>query len=296
MLNTKHLTTDFSRYEGDLNANEKCVKNFCFRFVKQSVLTNKCLFISPETLQRGRPDLLKHLQRSRKTHAGGDDEIAPTAKKPKLILCNDTVSHGEEAVMGKFSDLAKRTTESELAIKNLQQENATLTFALQKIQQQDEIKTRQLLQLEEQIRVMDLQMTQAFQQLQAQVAQNGLAANVHFIQDCPEVQAILPGFQLGLHTSLKESGPLVLLEYLAQGLPFLAYATGAVAALIRPEFPEYFMDHFDPEQWQKRITQLLHSQPDTDKMERVLKAHFSPQQYSEKCLKFYQKILENEAC
>lgn len=140
--------------------------------MKQSVLTNKCLFISPETLQRGRPDLLKHLQRSRKTHAGGDDEIAPTAKKPKLILCNDTVSHGEEAVMGKFSDLAKRTTESELAIKNLQQENATLTFALQKIQQQDEIKTRQLLQLEEQIRVMDLQMTQAFQQLQAQLSQS----------------------------------------------------------------------------------------------------------------------------
>ena len=118
--------------------------------------------------QRGRPDLLKYLQRSRKTHASADDD-AGSVKKPKVVTSG--VQEQEKSVLEQLADLVRKTTESELLIKSLQQENANLTFAVQKLQQQDEIKQRAIVSLEETVRVMELHMTQAFQQLQAQVTQ-----------------------------------------------------------------------------------------------------------------------------
>lgn len=124
--------------------------------------------------QKGRPDLLKHLQRSRKTNNSSGhhdhDDIGHNAKKPKTVTSGGMMMMGGDPnVLEQLSDLIRRVTESEMTIKNLQQENAALSFGMQKLQQQDEMKQRALVALEEHIRVMENQITQAIQQQQTQI-------------------------------------------------------------------------------------------------------------------------------
>lgn len=102
------------------------------------------------------------------------------------------------------------------------------------------------------------------------------------------VQPILHCSKLGLHTSLSESGPLVLIEYLAQGLPFLAYETGEVSKILKPYFPDYFIDNFEIENWIKRIKLLLSKEVEVEKMKTVFEKHFGTEQYFKKIISIYQ--------
>ncbi len=104
------------------------------------------------------------------------------------------------------------------------------------------------------------------------------------------VQEILPNFKLGLHTSKSESGPLVLIEYLCHGLPFLAYETGEVALKLKEYFPQYFIDNFDIKSWLHRIEILLAEEPDTEKMKYVFDKYYGENQYLEKVKSIYKCI------
>ena len=130
-----------------------------------------------------------------------------------------------------------------------------------------------------------------FQELQSSIIELGLSHKIRFVEDCTEIQEVLPAFRLGLHTSTAESGPLVLIEYLAQGLPFLAFDTGEVASILRPYFPFYFINNLDPDQWVERIAMLLQIPPDPKKMQQVFEQHFGHKLYTEKCLSFYQRVV-----
>lgn len=125
----------------------------------------------------------------------------------------------------------------------------------------------------------------------AQVKKNGLSNRVFFVNNCREVQKELGKFKLGLHTSPNETGPLSIIEYLAQGLPFLAYRTGEAAEIISREFPEFFIDNFVVEEWVSRINSLIMLPPDKEKMMNVFETHFSKKVYLQKCLNIYQSVL-----
>ena len=106
-------------------------------------------------------------------------------------------------------------------------------------------------------------------------------------------QAIMGKSKIGLHTSKSETGPLVLIEYLAQGLPFLAYETGEVAKILKPHFPEYFIDNFDLEKWKMRLDLIRNSSPDTQKMAMVFEQYFGEKQYYIKLLNIYKCVLNS---
>jgi hypothetical protein len=57
--------------------------------------------------------------------------------------------------------------------------------------------------------------------------------------------------------SESESGPLVLLEYIFAGLPFISFRTGEVADKIYKYFPEFFCDNFNMEEWILRYKSIL---------------------------------------
>ena len=128
-------------------------------------------------------------------------------------------------------------------------------------------------------------------ELEAAIQNKSLAGQVRLIHHCHNVQAQLGGYQLGLHTSNSETGPLAVIEYLAQGLPFLAYRTGAAADLIGRDFPEFFIDCFEPEAWVERIRQLLATPPDRARMAEVFERHFSKKRYVEQCIEIYRRVL-----
>lgn len=110
----------------------------------------------------------------------------------------------------------------------------------------------------------------------------------HFQTD---VQVVLNKYKMGIHTSSMETGPLVVVEYLAQRLPFLSYKTGEASTIISKYFPEFFIANFDKYEWIGRIQELLQYSPDFEKMDYVFSKHFSKQSYLSKCLKIYSDVL-----
>jgi len=112
-------------------------------------------------------------------------------------------------------------------------------------------------------------------------------------ENCNNVQSILNNYDLALHTSKSEAGPLVLIEYLAQSLPFIAYSTGGVVKKIKNELNLLIINDFDVKKWISRINELLliDKKDIKQKMNTAYLNNFSSSTYFNKCLKIYQENL-----
>ena len=121
----------------------------------------------------------------------------------------------------------------------------------------------------------------------------GLDNIINFNEHCNNIQKILYKYDLALHTSKSEAGPLVLIEYLAQSLPFVAYSTGEVVQKIREKLPILIVDNFDIQHWIKQIHQLLNSNRTLiiKKMRTIYSDNYSTDIYYNRCLKIYQNNL-----
>ncbi len=124
----------------------------------------------------------------------------------------------------------------------------------------------------------------------------GLEKQVRFMHDCYNIQPILNQFDLALHTSKSETGPLVLIEYLAKKLPFLAYETGEVSAQIKEELPRFVMQNYEPAAWVAAIHEIISADRKIvdKKMEMVFEKYFSIDQYYENGMSIYTKGLEKD--
>lgn len=119
---------------------------------------------------------------------------------------------------------------------------------------------------------------------------------VELIQNETDIQQYLGNFALGIHTSLSETGPLVLLEYMAHGLPFITSDYGEVVNQIRQELPNFIASSFNEVEWRHKIEFIeQEKQINGEKLNQRLKAlfaeKFSPEAYIEQCLKIYQNVL-----
>ena len=112
-------------------------------------------------------------------------------------------------------------------------------------------------------------------------------------ENCNNVQSILNNYDLALHTSKSEAGPLVLIEYLAQSLPFITYSTGGVVKKIKNELNLLIINDFDVKKWISRINELLliDKKDIKQKMDTAYLNNFSSSTYFNKCLKIYQENL-----
>ena len=106
------------------------------------------------------------------------------------------------------------------------------------------------------------------------------------------VQRFLKNYSLALHTSFSETGPLVLVEYLSKGLPFLAHSAGEVADVLKNEIPECFIDSLDITEWEERVSYLESASPSVEKLNGLFYKYFGSQQYVEKCLDIYNHVLD----
>jgi glycosyltransferase involved in cell wall biosynthesis len=120
--------------------------------------------------------------------------------------------------------------------------------------------------------------------------------HVRIVSNEADIQQYLGNFKLGIHTALSETGPLVLLEYMAQGLPFITSDTGEVVNRIREELPSFIVSTFDEKEWKKRIKSLdneimVNGPALKQKLQYLFNEKFSPQRYLDQCLKIYQRVL-----
>ncbi len=118
----------------------------------------------------------------------------------------------------------------------------------------------------------------------------------HFInidESCSNIQKIIHNYDLGLHTSKSETGPLVLIEYLAHNLPFITFKTGEVVEKIKIDLDLLIVDNFEYADWIYRIEKLLlMNKKNIEKdIETIYKKYFSPSSYYNQCIQIYQKNL-----
>jgi glycosyltransferase involved in cell wall biosynthesis len=90
-------------------------------------------------------------------------------------------------------------------------------------------------------------------------------------------------------TSVSESGPLVLIEYLAQNLPFLSYNTGEVSKIIKDENSSFVIDTFIEKDWIESIAEI--KKKNDFNLNAIYDKHFSSKKYLNTCIDIYNKIM-----
>lgn len=135
-----------------------------------------------------------------------------------------------------------------------------------------------------------------YNQLLRFIKDNDLQQSISFIHHCSNVQSILHQFSAAIHCAHSESGPLVLIEYIAQGLPFVTYHTGEVAEQLYPHLPGWIMHDFDVDKWVQAIDYVM-QQPGEKIREQcgqLYEHYYSPQWYYQQCVQIYHKGLHLE--
>jgi glycosyltransferase involved in cell wall biosynthesis len=132
-----------------------------------------------------------------------------------------------------------------------------------------------------------------YEKITSWITKNEMNNDITILTDCINIQPLLNQFDLGVHTAKSESGPLVLIEYMAQGLPFITYNTGEVVEEIKNKIPLAVMHSFDKDEWLKRIETLL-ALPFEDvssKFCNVYDHYFSTEVYYNKVMEIYESVL-----
>ena len=133
-----------------------------------------------------------------------------------------------------------------------------------------------------------------YEKIKHVINKNRLKEHIDIVHNCSNIQPFLHQFDFALHTSISESGPLVLIEYMAQGLPFLAYNTGEVVEEIKSKIPLAVMNSFDKDEWLNRMQTLI-SLPFEDlnhKFSNLYDYYFSTEVYYKKLMDIYQTVLK----
>ncbi len=86
---------------------------------------------------------------------------------------------------------------------------------------------------------------------------------------------------------------MVLLEYLSQGVPFLAYKVGEVSNVLIEHLPLFFIDNYDLTEWGHRIQEIKRSNISDVKLKEIFYKYFGPEQYINQCMQIYQKVLNS---
>lgn len=132
-----------------------------------------------------------------------------------------------------------------------------------------------------------------YESLVEQTQSIGINKLIFFHTDCKNIQPMLQSFDLAIHPALRESGPLVLIEYLGHGLPFVAFKTGQVAQQVARELPEFFLDSFEFSVWFERIKFLMEHRDEYGiRMKESFRKNYSEDQYIENLERFYLKIMD----
>jgi glycosyltransferase involved in cell wall biosynthesis len=131
-------------------------------------------------------------------------------------------------------------------------------------------------------------------ELQKRLHDFQVSSRVRFLTDITDVQTVLPEYDLALHTSQNESGPLALIEYMAALVPFVAYEAGEVANQLKAHIPRVFLNTLNKEEWVARIVEMLASREQYRReFDRIFEQLYSEEMYYASCMKIYGAALSS---
>jgi glycosyltransferase involved in cell wall biosynthesis len=133
-----------------------------------------------------------------------------------------------------------------------------------------------------------------YNNLQNHIHTLGLTSRVALVQGISNLYEQMGNYSFALHTSIAETGPLVLVEYLYAGLPFITYNTGDVVTIIEKQLPNFIVHSFNEAEWLKAIEQLQQKMPEhnfNNVMSEIVQENFSEANYFIQLLHIYNKIM-----
>jgi glycosyltransferase involved in cell wall biosynthesis len=122
------------------------------------------------------------------------------------------------------------------------------------------------------------------------IQENLPGSKVKIIEGISDFSKIYNEYDFAIHAAMSESGPLVTLEYMAYGIPFIAYNTGEVAYTLKKELPLHFMNTFDVKEWVKNLKQIEAQENISEKLKSLFNKYFSPENYVNECIRIYENI------
>lgn len=115
---------------------------------------------------------------------------------------------------------------------------------------------------------------------------------VHFVTGCINVQAELKKYKVGLLTSISEGDSLVVIEYLAQGIPCLVTNVGEAVKVIKETFPYMVLDNYDLKNWEDSYHKALKIKP--NEIQNLFDTHYSQDYYLNQYLEVYNRLLQKD--
>ncbi len=109
-------------------------------------------------------------------------------------------------------------------------------------------------------------------------------------EDIDDVSNILNKCKLGLLVSYRETGPIVLLEYLYSGIPFLAYETGEISKILKEDIPDFFVDSFDKNIWKEKVKDIISAEYDKNKLKEIVTQNFGENDFYSKLILIYKWV------
>lgn len=209
-------------------------------------------------------------------------------KRARAFFLANTIQKNHKARLPNLEDISERSHLAIIKVANFRISKNQL-FAVRLVEQLSKHYTVKM------VLTGGINEPDYYAKVQQLVGELGLSNQVGFVHDLKDVQPELYKYTLAIHTASMESGPLVLLEYLAVGLPFLAYKTGQVAEELQPDFPEFFLETFKIQDWIDRIQLILNMNlPSVQKrMIEHFERQFAPEVYGDRCQALYRQIMES---
>ena len=122
-----------------------------------------------------------------------------------------------------------------------------------------------------------------------------LTRKVNIVNGVNNLYDVIGKYDVALHTATLETGPLVLLEYMQAGLPFLTYNTGDVANNISKLLPELVMQSFEQQAWIASIKTILKNESTRKaikiKMKQVVVEIYTEEKYWQRLSYVYKTVL-----
>lgn len=113
---------------------------------------------------------------------------------------------------------------------------------------------------------------------------------IHFKTGCYNVQAELNQYELALLPSISEGDALVVVEYMAQGIPFLVANVGESVKIIQQHFPFLVQKDYEIKNWKENYPKAI--QLRSEEIKALYQNYFSEDLFLEKYMDVYQKLLK----
>ena len=135
-----------------------------------------------------------------------------------------------------------------------------------------------------------------YDELVRYINNHNLGEKVNIIRGVNNLYDVIGRYDIALHTATHETGPLVLLEYMQAGLPFLTYKTGDVAHNISSSLPQLVMQTFNQGDWLASVNTLLTNESlrQTIKlnMKQVVQENYTEEKYWQQLSNVYKQVLQ----